>query len=88
MTTEHLYQEAVIVAERVLPLVHPEDVKAGTYVDRYPALTLEVSQIRTQFDKRVMGYARKPITLEEAKKLAAEEAAKEVERKWKATERQ
>jgi len=87
MTTEPLYREAAAVAERVLPFVHPEDVKAGKFVDRYPALTLEVSQIRTQFDKRVMGYARKPITMEEAKKLAAEEAAKEVERQWTSQEK-
>jgi len=87
MTTEPLYREAIAVAERVLPFVHPEDVKAGKYIDRYPALTLEVSRIRTQFDKRVMGYARQPITLEEAKKLAAEEAAQEVERKWRSQEK-
>lgn len=86
MTTEPLYRQAAAVAERILPFVHPEDVKTQKYAERYPALTLEVSQIRTQFDKRVMGYARQPITLEEAKALAAEEAAKEVERKWRSLE--
>ncbi len=86
MTTETLYRDAVSVAERVLPFVHPEDIKTGKYTSKYPALVIEVSAVRTQFDKRVMGYARKPITLEEAKQLAAEEAAKEVERKWHSPE--
>ena len=87
MTTEPLYREAVSVAERVLPFVHPDDVKAGKYVSQYPTLTIEVSKVRTQFDKRVMGYARKPLSLEEAKNLAASAAAKEVERKWHSQEK-
>lgn len=86
MTTEPLYREAAALAERILPYVNPEDVRAQKYADVYPALTLEVSQIRTQFDKRVMGSARAPITLEEAKALAAEQAAREVERKWHSQE--
>jgi len=87
MTTEPLYREAIAIAERVLPFVYPEDVKTGKYREKYPSLTIEVSHVRTKFDKRVMGYAREPITLEEAKRLAAEEAAKEVERKWHSPEK-
>ena len=87
MTSEPLYREVVSVAEHVLPFVHPEDVKAEKYASQYPTLTIEVSKVRTQFDKRVMGYARKPLSLEEAKNLAAEAAAKEVERKWHSYEK-
>jgi len=87
MTTEPLYRETVSVAELVQPFVHPEAIKTGEYASRYPALTIEVSKVRTQFDKRVMGYAREPVTLEEAKEMAAEEAAKEVERQWYSPEK-
>ena len=87
MTTEPLYGEAITVAQRVQPFVHPEDIKAGKYASMYPALSIEVSGVRTQFDKKVMEHARQPITLEEAQKIAAEEATKEVERKWQSREK-
>lgn len=82
MTTEPLYQEAVSTADLIQPFVHPLDVKAGKYRDRYPALAIEVARIRTQFDKRLMAHARPPVTLDEAKKMAAEQAARRVEEKW------
>ncbi len=88
MTTEPLYRETVSVAEKVQPFVHPEDIKAGEYAPRYPVLAVEVGKVRSQFDKRVIGYARPPVTLEEAKKMAAEEAAREVEKQWNSPEKQ
>jgi hypothetical protein len=87
MTTDPLYREAVALAERIQPLVLPDDIRTGKYITYYPPLSLEVSKIRTLFDKRVMGRVRPPITLEEAKQLAAEEAAKEVERQWPSQEK-
>lgn len=87
MTTDPIYQEAISIIKRAQPFIHPEDIKSGKFIDKYPPLAIEVSQVRTQFDKRVMGHAQPPITLEEAKKLAAEEAAKEVERKWHSPEK-
>lgn len=59
MTTDPLYAETVKLAERIRPLVYPEDVKSGKYRAQYPALVLEVSRVRTQFDARVMRH-RKP----------------------------
>lgn len=87
MTTDPLYQEAVGVAARVQPYVHPEDIKTGKYSTQYPALAIEVSKVRTQFDKKVMEHTRQSVTLEEAQKIAAEEAAREVERKWRSQEK-
>jgi hypothetical protein len=86
MTTEPLYTEAVELARRVQEVVHPEDVKAGRHRDRYPGLAIEVSQIRTRFDAQVMSQGRPAITLDGAKKMAAEEAALEVERRWVSAE--
>jgi hypothetical protein len=45
----------VELARRVQEVVHPEDVKAGRHRDLYPTLAVEVSQLRTQFDARLMG---------------------------------
>jgi hypothetical protein len=87
MTSEPLYQEAISIAEHVQPFVHPEDIKAGKFLSRYPTLAIEVSQVRTQFDSRVMSQAHNSLTLDEAKKLAADEAAKEVEKRWPSQER-
>lgn len=65
--------------------VSPEAIQSGKYAAEYPRMANEFKTFR----KRVMGSAETiessggRITLEEAKKLAAEEAAKEVERAWR-----
>jgi hypothetical protein len=62
-----------------------EGIHSGKYAAEYPHMSNEFKNFR----KRVMGTvgtgegAGPSITLEQAKKLAAEEAAKEVERQWK-----
>lgn len=86
MTTAPLYQETVSLIEGVQPFVLPADVKAEKYVTYYPPMAVKVSKVRTQFDKRVMLQAHPVITLDEAKKLASEEAAKEVEKRWRSQE--
>ena len=82
MTTDPLYKEADSTAEMVRAYVQPDDIKAGKYLSMYPTLAIEVSKVRTQFDKKVMEHAPQPVTLEEAKQMAAEEAAREVEKRW------
>lgn len=82
MTTDPLYQKTVELARRILPLVHPDDVKTGLYKDRYPDLVIEVSQIRTEFDNRMMAQKTSPATLEQAKQEVAALAMEEVERRW------
>jgi len=87
MTTDPLYQETVSVIESVQPFVLPADIKAEKYVTYYPPMAVKVSKVRTQFDKRVMAQVREPVTLEEAKKIASEEAARKVEEKWQSLEK-
>jgi len=58
MTTDPLYREAVELAEGIQPFVHPDHVSAGTYVHMYPGFVIAVSEIRTQFEARVMANAR------------------------------
>lgn len=73
-----------------------EAIYAGTYAGEYPRMANEFKNFR----KRVMGSASdstilgqsaptstKTLTLEQAKKLAAEEATKEVERQWHSIEK-
>jgi len=63
-----------------------EAIRSKKYASEYPRMANEFKNFR----KRVMGTVGTPveaganITLEQAKKLAAEEATKEVERQWTA----
>jgi len=73
------------------PKVTVEAIQSGKYEGEYPRMA---SQFR-DFRKRVMGTvafsaieeSAPPITLEEAKKIAAQEAEREVERKWESQEK-
>lgn len=68
-----------------------EAIHGGVYKSEYPKMASQFKDFR----KRVMGTAAfsamgeppQTITLEEAKKLAAEEAEKEIERKWHLAEK-
>jgi hypothetical protein len=63
-----------------------EAIASGQYEKEYPSMA---GQFR-EFRKRIMGTTaltamiepKEQISLEEAKKLAAEEAAREVEKRW------
>lgn len=64
-----------------------EAIRAGTYKEEYPGMAAKFKEFR----KRVMGTTalsamvatEETFTLEDAKKIAAAEAEKEVERQWK-----
>lgn len=85
-----VYQEIIDWIPRNLSKVSPEAIQSGKYASEYPFMANEFKTFR----KRVMGSAADSlsepkvassstkITLEQAKKMAAEEAAKEVERAW------
>lgn len=68
------------------PKVTIEAISSGRYDNEYPVMAAEFRGFR----KRIMGTTalsamiepKEQISLEEAKKLAAEEATKEVERQW------
>jgi len=81
-----VYQEIIDWIPRNARKVTPEAIQSGKYTSEYPTMANEFKAFR----KRVMGSAAEQadnptgvLTLEQAKKMAAEEAAKEVERAWK-----
>jgi len=80
-----VYREIITWIGTNSPKVSIEAIQSGKYAGEYPRMANEFKLFR----KRVMGTVAASertgatITLEQAKKLAAEEAAKEVERQWK-----
>lgn len=73
------------------PKVTIDAISSGQYDDEYPRMAAEFKGFR----KRIMGTTvltamvepKEQLTLEEAKQLAAEEAAQEVEEKWHSQEK-
>jgi len=86
-----VYQEILVWLKQNHPKVTIEAIASGQYKEEYPSMA---GQFR-EFRKRIMGTAtltamiepKEQISLEEAKKLAAEEAAKEVEKRWRSQEK-
>jgi len=80
-----VYQEIIDWIGNNASKVSPEVIQSGKYAAEYPHMANEFKNFR----KRVFGSvgtaekAGGEITLEQAKKMASEEAAKEVERAWK-----
>ncbi len=81
------YEEIISWIREAEPKSTEAAVRSGKYDQDYPVLSGQAREFR----KRVMGTlspaamieSKAPITLEEAKKLAAEEAAREIEKRWK-----
>ena len=81
-----VYSEIMNWLKRNQPKVTIEAISSGQYDDEYPRMAAEFKGFR----KRIMGTTvltamvapKEQISLEEAKQLAAEEAAKEVEEQW------
>ena len=86
-----VYQEILVWLERSRPKLMIEAIGSGQYDEEYPQMAAQFKDFR----KRIMGTTvltamiepKTPITLEEAKKLAAEEAVKEVEKRWQSQEK-
>ena len=86
-----IYSEIIGWVSRNRSKVSIEAILSGKYDAEYPKMAAEFKGFR----KRIMGTTalgammqpEKEITLEEAKKIAAEEAAKEVEKKWQSQEK-
>ena len=72
------YREILVWLEQNRPKLTIEAISSGQYDHEYPKMAAEFKGFR----KRIMGTTE-PVTLEDAKKLAAEEAAREVERQWR-----
>jgi len=85
------YEEIIKWVKENEPKSTDEAAKSGKYDDEYPVLSGQARDFR----KRVMGTLspramiepKGQITLEQAKKLAAEEAANEVEKRWQSQEK-
>ncbi len=80
------YQDIIDWIPQNRSKVSIEAIRSGKYTAEYPRMANEFKTFR----KRVMGSVGNtpgepigPITLAQAKKMASEEAAKEVERAWK-----
>ena len=81
-----VYPEIIAWIKRNQPKLGIEAIVSGQYDEEYPRMAAEFKGFR----KRIMGTTvltamvepKEQITLEEAKRLAADEAASEVERQW------
>lgn len=86
-----IYSEVLAWVNAALPKGTFEAISSGRYDAEYPLMASEMRDFR----KRIMGTTsltamiepKEQVTLEEAKKLAAQEAEKEVERKWQSQEK-
>ncbi|MBA7640161.1 hypothetical protein ES703_47826 [subsurface metagenome] len=86
-----VYSEIIVWIKENQPKVTIDAIVSGQYDEEYPRMAAQFKGFR----KRIMGTTaltamvapEKRITLDEAKKMAAEEAAKEVEREWHSPEK-
>lgn len=86
-----IYREILVWLQDNRPKLTIEAISSGQYDDEYPKMAAEFKGFR----KRIMGATaltsmsetREPVSLEEAKKLAADEAVKEVEKRWQSQEK-
>ncbi len=82
MTTDPIWQQIDDLGQELQIKAHPERVKEGTHHDEYQALAIKISQPRREMQKRIMARRKPSLSLEEAKRVAAEEAAKAIEESW------
>jgi len=81
-----IYREILTWLQTNRPKVTIEAISSGRYAEEYPQMAAQFRDFR----KRIMGTTaltamtepKVEITLEEGKRLAAEEAAREVEKQW------
>jgi len=86
-----VYREILVWLEDNRPKLTIEAISSGQYDKEYPQMAAQFRDFR----KRIMGTTalsamiepKQQVSLEEAKKLAAEEAAKEVEKRWQSHEK-
>lgn len=87
MTTDPIWDAITKLGEEIRQKAHPDHIRAETYFAEFPQLTVRVSELRRPIETQLIQLSSPEISLEEAKKLAAEEAAKEVERQWQSQEK-
>lgn len=82
MTTDPIFDDIIKHGEEVRVKAHPDHIRAGTYFAEFPRLIVRTSELRKPIETQLIQLSRPEITLEEAKQMAAEEAAKEIEKRW------
>ncbi len=87
MTTDPVWDKIITLGEEIKVKAHPDNIRAGTYFAEFPELIVRVSELRKPIETQLIQLSKPTLTLEEAKALAADEAAKEVERKWHSQEK-
>lgn len=87
MTTDPLWDAVITLAEEVRSKAHPDHIRAETYFREFPELVVRVGTYRKSIETLLIELSKPELSLEEAKKLAAEEAAKEVEKRWHSQEK-
>jgi len=91
VTDPTIYYEMMKWVKEVEPKSTDEAAKSGKYDDEYPILSGQARDLR----KRLLGSLsllsmvepEEPLTLDQAKKIAAEEAQKEIEKRWHSPEK-
>jgi hypothetical protein len=83
-----VYREIIDWVKANQGKVTVEAIAGGNYAGEYPVMAGKFREFRKRVMGTVAAVTPKPeMTLEEAKKLAAEKAAEEVERKWDSQEK-
>lgn len=82
MTTDPIWDDIIKLGEEVKVKAHPDNIRTGKYFTEFPQLIVRVSELRKPIETKLIELSRPEITLEEAKALAAEEAAKRIEESW------
>jgi hypothetical protein len=87
MTTDPVWDEIEQLGWELQQRAHPDRVRERTHHQEYQELAIKISKPRREIQKRIMATRAPVISLEEAEKIAAEEAKKEVKRKWESQEK-
>jgi len=86
-----IYREILDWVKAALPKATPEAIISGRYAAEYPLMASQMRDFRKRLtgstSRLAMTEPKKQITLGEAKNLAAEEAEKEVEKRWHSQEK-
>ena len=82
MTTDPIWDSIIKLGEEVKLKAHPDHIHAGTYFAEFPQLVVRTSELRKPIETQLIQLSKPELTLEEAKKLAAEEVAKRIEESW------
>ena len=87
MTTDPIWEKIIKLGEEVRVECHPDHIRAGTYFAEFPQLIVRTSELRKPIETQLIEVSKPELSLEEAKKLAADEAARKVEERWQSQEK-